>query len=71
MSFLTDSKGNKSSARLITTAWAFGVLVVWAGMCIYKGDLLDIPVGVGAIMAYALGAKTVQSFAEKKDAGTN
>jgi hypothetical protein len=67
MSFLTDSKGNKSSARLNVAIWSLGVFVVWFGMCIYKRDLLDIPVGVGAIVAYVVGGKTLQSFAEKKD----
>ena len=66
MSYLTDSKGNKSSARLSMFLWSVGVFVMWFGMCIYKGDLLDIPMGVGAIVAYVVGGKTIQSFAEKK-----
>ena len=67
MSYLTDPKGNKSSARLNVMLWSLGVFVMWFGMCIYKGDLLDIPMGVGAIVAYVVGGKTIQSFAEKKD----
>lgn len=45
--------------------WSIAVLVVWCGVCIYKREMVDIPMGVGAIVGYALGAKAVQSFAEK------
>lgn len=63
--FLLDSKGQKSSARLHVAVWSLGVFAVWAGACIYKGDVLDIPVGVGAVVAAVVGGKTVQSFAER------
>jgi len=67
MSYLHDGKGNKSSARLHVAVWSIGVFFTWFGMCIYKGDLLDIPLGIGAIVGAVVGGKTIQSFAEVKE----
>ena len=66
MSFLTDAAGNQSSARVLTFAWGFAILVMWVIACLHEKKLVDIPIGVGAVMAYVIGGKTVQSFAEPK-----
>ena len=64
--FLNDPHGNNSSTRLVMFLWSMVVLIVWVGACIYKREMIDIPMGVGAILAYAFGAKVAQSvFGEK------
>lgn len=65
MSFFSDNEGNQSSTRLIMVAWAGAILVVWIAACVYKQDMIDIPTGVGAILAYIVGGKAIQAFAEK------
>lgn len=67
MNFLKDSKGDSSSTRLVMVCWAFGILIVWAGFCVYEKKLLDIPIGVGAVLGYIMGGKVFQSFAEAKE----
>lgn len=66
MSYLTDSKGNKSSARLNVMLWSIGIFVMWVMTCVIKKELVDIPMGLGAVLGYVVGGKTIQSFAEKK-----
>ncbi len=66
MSYLHDGKGNKSSARLNVAVWSFGVFAIWACICVYKRELVDIPLGLGVIVGYVVAGKTMQHFAEIK-----
>jgi len=67
VSFLKDGKGASSSTRLVMVCWAFGILIVWIGVCIYTASLVDIPLGVGAVLGYIMGGKAIQSFAEVRE----
>ncbi len=66
MSFLSPKSGSNSSTRLLMLAWGFSILLIWIIFCFVEGKLLDIPVGVGAILGYIMMGKAIQSFPENK-----
>lgn len=68
---MQDNEGNSSSLRLITLVWALAILIVWVAVCVYKRDMVDIPVGVGGVLVGILFNKAVQKFAEVKNVSTN
>ena len=56
--------------RVLFLIYGGGVLVVWAVVSIWKGDLKDVPTTVAVILGAMFGSKALQSLGEnssKKD----
>lgn len=66
MSYMNDSKGNKSSVRLGYVVWVLGVFAVWATLSALNHTLLEIPQTVVEIMLVIVLGKTAQKHVEEK-----
>lgn len=64
--FLQDGNGDKSSTRLGVLVWVAGVFIVWAAICLTKGELVEIPASIGGILAAMMTAKVFQTHIETK-----
>jgi hypothetical protein len=59
--FLTD-RGIPSSTRLIMLVGTLVPLSVWAGLSVYRREVLDVPSGVIAMIVACLGLKGVDRY---------
>lgn len=67
-SFLRERNGKLSFSRIVGLMWNVLVALAWAGICVWKRDLIDIPPGVVTIVSATLAAIVGHRFAERKDA---
>lgn len=62
---LSDHADGLSVTRVATLSWCLGALVLWSGMSLHQGQLVDIPPGVIQVLAILMAGKVIQRFGEK------
>lgn len=57
----------ESSMRFVAVYSVLLVSIIWAAVCLWRLEIVDIPSGVVAFIAVAIAGKATEKFAERKN----
>jgi hypothetical protein len=61
---LKDHLGNESSMRAMFVGVVAIIFIVWAIICVWKMEIVDMPPGITAVIMAIFTAKVWQKYAE-------